>query len=105
MAMNREATEFVSEIVRNDRSILEFLQADYTFLNDELANHYGIPDVDGPEFRRVAGVGRFGRGGIVTMGSVLTKQAGALRTSPVLRGTWVVETLLGRRIPRSTRMA
>ena len=99
MAMNREATEFVSEIIRNDRSILEFLQADYTFLNDELAVHYGIPDVDGPEFRRVAGVGRFGRGGIMTMGSVLTKQAGALRTSPVLRGTWVVETLLGRRIP------
>ena len=99
VAMNREATEFVSEIIRNDRSILEFLQSDYTFLNDELAVHYGIPDVDGPEFRRVTGVGRFGRGGIVAMGSVLTRQAGALRTSPVLRGTWVVETLLGRRIP------
>ena len=99
MAMQREATEFVSEIIRNDRSILEFLQADYTFLNDELAVHYGIPDIDGPEFRRVADVGRFGRGGIATLGSVLTKQAGALRTSPVLRGTWVVETLLGRRIP------
>ena len=99
VAMNREATEFVSEIIRNDRSILEFLQSDYTFLNDALAVHYGIPDVDGPEFRRVTGVDRFGRGGIVAMGSVLTKQAGALRTSPVLRGTWVVETLLGRRIP------
>ncbi|MDP7277537.1 MAG: DUF1592 domain-containing protein [Planctomycetaceae bacterium] len=99
MAMNREAIEFVSEIIRNDRSILELLQADYTFLNDELAAHYGIPNVEGPEFRRVAGVGRFGRGGIATMGSVLTKQAGALRTSPVLRGTWVVETLLGRRVP------
>jgi len=99
MAMNREATEFVSEIIRTDRSILEFLQADYTYLNDELAVHYGIPNVDGPEFRRVTGVGRFGRGGIATMGSVLTKQAGALRTSPVLRGTWVVESLLGRRIP------
>ena len=99
MAMNREATEFVSEIIRNDRSILEFLQADYTFLNDELAGHYGIPNVDGPEFRRVTGVDRFGRGGIATLGSVLTKQAGALRTSPVLRGTWVVETLLGRRVP------
>ena len=99
MAMNQESTGFVSEIIRNDRSILEFLKADHTFLNDELANHYGIPDVEGPEFRRVAGVGRFGRGGIVTMGSVLTKQAGALRTSPVLRGTWVIETLLGRRVP------
>jgi len=99
IAMHREATGFVSEIIRNDRSILEFLQADYTFLNHELAVHYGIPNVEGSEFRRVAGVGRFGRGGIMTLGSVLTKQAGALRTSPVLRGTWVVETLLGRRIP------
>ena len=99
VAMNREATEFVSEIVRNDRSILEFLRADHTFLNDRLASHYGIPNVDGPEFRRVDGVARLGRGGVMAMGSVLTKQSGALRTSPVLRGTWVVETLLGRRIP------
>ncbi|MBI84607.1 MAG: hypothetical protein CMJ81_15550 [Planctomycetaceae bacterium] len=98
-AMNQETTDFVSEIIRNDRSVLEILQADYTFLNDELARHYNIPDIEGSEFRRVEGVGRFERGGIAAMGSVLTKQSGALRTSPVLRGTWVVDTLLGREIP------
>ena len=98
-AMNQEATDFMAEIIRNDRSVLEILQADYTFLNDELARHYNIPDIEGSEFRRVEGVGRFQRGGIVAMGSILTKQSGALRTSPVLRGTWVVETLLGREIP------
>jgi hypothetical protein len=98
-AMSQEATEFIAELIRSDRSVLEILQADYTFVNDELARHYNIPDVEGPEFRRVEGVNRFGRGGIVAMGTVLTKQSGALRTSPVLRGTWVVETLLGREIP------
>jgi hypothetical protein len=100
-AMNQEATELMAEIIRNDRSVLEILQADYTFLNEELAAHYGIPDVEGPGFRRVDDVSRFGRGGIITTGSVLTKQSGALRTSPVLRGTWVVETLLGREIPNA----
>jgi hypothetical protein len=98
-AMSQETTEFMTEIIRSDRSVLEILKADYTFVNDELARHYNIPDIQGPEFRRVDGVNRFGRGGIISMGTVLTKQSGALRTSPVLRGTWIVETLLGREIP------
>jgi hypothetical protein len=98
-AMGQEAADFIMEIIRNDRSVLDILQADYTFLNDELAAHYKIPNVEGSSFRLVEGVSQFGRGGIVAMGSVLTKQSGALRTSPVLRGTWVVETLLGREIP------
>ena len=98
-AMDREATDFMTEIICGDRSILEILQADYTFLNEELATHYRIPHVEGADFRRVEGVSRFGRGGMIATGSVLTKQSGALRTSPILRGTWVVETLLGREIP------
>ena len=98
-AMNREATEFATDMIRNDRSVRDLLRADYTFLNDRLAQHYDIPGVQGADFRRVDGVSRFGRGGIVAMASVLAKQSGALRTSPVLRGTWVVETLLGREIP------
>lgn len=98
-AMSEEAIGFIAEIIGCDRSVLDMLRADYTFLNEELAAHYNIPDVEGHGFRRVDGVSRFGRGGIATLGSVLTKQSGALRTSPVLRGTWVVDTLLGREIP------
>ena len=71
-AMSQETTEFMTEIIRSDRSGLEILKADYTFVNDELARHYNIPDIQGPEFRRVDGVNRFGRGGIISMGAVLT---------------------------------
>ena len=98
-AMNQEATAFIKDIICHDRSVLEFLRADHTYLNEELASHYNIPDVEGAEFRRVERVSQFGRGGVASMGSILSKQSGALRTSPVLRGTWVVDTLLGREIP------
>ena len=76
------------------------LDADYAFLNDALAKHYGIPGVIGPEFRKVDGVRKYGRGGILGLASVQAKQSGASRTSPVLRGNWVVETLLGEKLPR-----
>ena len=98
-AMNEESIRFIANLILNDRSVLEIIQADHTFLNEELAKHYNIPDVKGSDWRRVDGMSRYGRGGVLAMGSVLAKQSGALRTSPVLRGTWVVETLLGRELP------
>ncbi len=95
-----ETVLYFQDLFRNDRSVLEILDSDHTFLNETLAKHYGVPNVTGPQWRRVDGVKRYGRGGVLTMGSILTTQSGASRTSPVLRGNWVVETLLGEKIPR-----
>jgi hypothetical protein len=80
--------------------VTAILDADYTYLNESLAKHYGIPGVAGPQWRRVDGVRKYGRGGILGLASVQAKQAGASRTSPVLRGNWVVETLLGEKLPK-----
>ncbi len=99
-AMLEEAVRFFQDLVQADRSTLGILDADYTFLDERLAQHYGIPDVRGPEWRRVEQVRRWGRGGVLTLGGVLAQQSGASRNSPVLRGNWVVETLLGERIPK-----
>jgi hypothetical protein len=95
-----EAVRFFQDLLQNDRAVTEILDADYTFLNESLAKHYDIPGVSGPEWRRVEGVRKYGRGGILGFASVQAKQAGASRTSPVLRGNWVVETLLGEKLPR-----
>jgi hypothetical protein len=93
-AMAREAELFFEHIVRNDRSVLEFLDADYTFVNDRLAKHYGIPGVSGSDFRQVQlPDGR--RGGIVTMASTLTVTSNPTRTSLVKRGKWILENVLG----------
>ena len=93
-AMVRETQLLFDHIVRDDRDVLELLSADYTFVNERLARHYGIPNVSGPGFRKVSQVdpnrrGLFGQGSILTMTSV------ADRTSPVLRGKWVLEVLVG----------
>ena len=80
---------------------LDLLNADHTFLNETLAKHYGVADVEGDGWRRVDGVRRAGRGGVLAMATVLAKQSGASRTSPILRGNWVSETLLGERLPRT----
>ncbi|MBI1375796.1 MAG: DUF1592 domain-containing protein [Phycisphaera sp.] len=98
--MHEEAVLFFEDMFRNDGSILDLLNADHTFLNEALAKHYGIPGVTGPEWRRVDGVRAYGRGGVLGMGVVLSSQSGASRTSPILRGNWVYETLLGERLPR-----
>jgi hypothetical protein len=87
-------------LFQNDRAVNSILNADYTFLNETLAKHYGIPNVTGPEWRKVDGVQKYGRGGILGLASVQAKQSGASRTSPVLRGNWVVETLLGEKLPK-----
>ena len=65
-----------------------------------LAKHYGIPGVTGPQWRRVDGVKQYSRGGILTQASVLSKESGASRTSPILRGNWIMEVLLGEKLPR-----
>ncbi len=93
-AMQRETELFFEHLVRNDKSFLELYTADYTFVNERLARHYGIPDVSGPTFRRVAYTGEERRG-ILGHGSVLVQTSLGNRTSPVLRGKWVMEVLLG----------
>jgi hypothetical protein len=95
-----ESIRFFQDLFQHDRPVTRILDADYTYLNERLARHYGVPGVAGPEWRRVDGVRKFGRGGILGLASVHTRQSGASRTSPVLRGNWVVETLLGEKLPR-----
>jgi hypothetical protein len=95
-----ESILFFQDLFQQDRAITQVLDADYTYLNENLAKHYGIPGVAGPHWRRVEGVRQYGRGGILGLASVHAKQSGASRTSPVLRGNWVVETLLGEKLPR-----
>ena len=98
--MYEETVRFFEDMFRSNGSILDVLDADHTFLNDALAKHYGIDGVDGPQWRRVDSVRSHERGGILGMASLLASQSGASRTSPILRGNWVYETLLGERLPR-----
>jgi hypothetical protein len=92
-AMGRETTLFFEAILKEDRSILDFIDGDFTFVNERLAKHYGIAGVHGPEFRRVSLKGT-PRGGILTQGSVLTVTSNATRTSPVKRGKYILESIL-----------
>ncbi len=94
-AMRRETELLFEEMVRDNRSVLDLLKPDHTFLNERLAKHYGIPHVYGPRFRRVAIEPGSQRGGLLRHGSVLTVTSYATRTSPVIRGKWVLENLLG----------
>ena len=92
-AMQRETELFFDSIVREDRSVLDLLTADYSFVNERLAKHYGIPNVTGSSFRRVTLPDY--RRGLLGQGSILTLTSNADRTSPVQRGKWVMEVLLG----------
>ncbi len=92
--MFRETELFFAENIREDRSILDLLDADFTYLNERLARHYGIGGVTGPEFRRVR-LTNPERGGLLTQASVLTVTSNPNRTSPVKRGRWVLEQILG----------
>lgn len=98
--MYEETIQFFTDLVQNDGSVLDLLDADHTFLNENLARYYGINDVQGDQWRKVEGVKRFGRGGILKQAAILAKQSGASRTSPILRGNWISETILGDRLPR-----
>jgi len=126
-AMYEETIRFFTDLFQNDGSVLNILDADYTFLNAELAKHYGIPDsifrssgresaqikTPGDQSRltsaatgsddgwhRVDGVKQLGRGGILAQATTLAKQSGASRTSPILRGNWLAEVILGEKLPR-----
>jgi hypothetical protein len=130
-AMYEESIRFFTDLFQNDRPVLNILDADYTFLNEPLAKHYGIPDsifrrsrpeeaqtrnpksetrndqslvtsaaTTGDDWRRVDGTKKFSRGGILGQATTLAKQSGASRTSPILRGNWVSEVLLGEKLPR-----
>ena len=94
-ALRLETELFVDSVLREDRSALDLLRADYTFLNERLAKHYGIPNVYGSRFRRVA-LGRDSkRGGLLRHGSILAVTSYATRTSPVIRGVWVLSNIVG----------
>jgi hypothetical protein len=97
--MYEEAVLFFTDLFQRDGSVLEILGAEHTFLNNALAAHYGIEGVEGDQWQRFGGIKEYSRGGILGMAALLSKQAGATRTSPVLRGNWVVETLLGEHLP------
>jgi hypothetical protein len=94
-AFRQETELFVESILREDRSALDFLHANYTFLNERLARHYGIPHIYGTRFRRVELGEDAGRGGLLRQASVLTVTSYATRTSPVIRGKFVLDNLLG----------
>jgi len=93
-ALVRETELFVDSLIREDRPVTDLLTADHTFVNERLAKHYGIPNILGPEFRRVT-IPDPNRRGVLGQGSVLLLTSIADRTSPVLRGKWVMEVLLG----------
>ncbi len=110
-AMFEEPIRFMVDLLQHDRSMLDFLYSDRTFVNAALANHYGMHDLfppDGPlpeaplakdPWLEVSGAGQYGRGGLLPMAVFLTKNSPGLRTSPVKRGHWVVRRLLGEHIP------
>ncbi len=92
-AFQQETELFVDSVLRGDRSVLDLLAADYTFVNERLAKHYGIPHVYGSHFRRVS-LAETERRGLLGQGGILTLTSYATRTSPVLRGKWILENLL-----------
>jgi hypothetical protein len=98
-AMKEEAADCFDYVARGDRSVLELLDSDYTFLNETLAKFYGIPNVTGPEMRKVTLPPGDPRGGVLTMGSVLEVTSNPTRTSPVKRGKWILENILGAPAP------
>jgi hypothetical protein len=95
-----EAIRYFEDLFRRDGSVLEAFDSDHVIVNGPLAKHYGIPGVEGPEWRRVEGARQYGRGGLLSLGATLSKQSGASRTSPTLRGNWVSEVLFGEKLPK-----
>lgn len=98
-AFRQETELFFESVLREDRGVLDLLKADETFLNERLARHYGIPHVYGSHFRRVAVDDASHRGGLLRQGSILTVTSYATRTSPVIRGHWVLQNLVGQAPP------
>ncbi len=92
--LRRETEAFFAAVLREDRSVLDFIDADYAFVNERLAGHYGLPPVRGDQFRRVS-LKDGSRGGVLAMGSVLVVTSNPTRTSPVKRGKFILENILG----------
>jgi hypothetical protein len=107
-AIYEESIQFLTHLFQENRSVIDLIDADYTYVNDELASAYGLAaqsDQSGAQaaptaWRRVDNAKQFGRGGILAQAATLAKQSGASRTSPILRGNWISEVLLGERLPR-----
>ena len=97
-SFRRETDMFFESIIREDRSIFDLLTANYTFVNERLARHYGIPDIYGSRFRRVT-IPDGARRGLLGQGSILALTSHATRTSPVVRGKWILENILGTPVP------
>lgn len=95
VAMVKETLLFFEEVLKNDLSLTSFVASDFTFLNARLARHYGIPGIEGTEMRKVTLPPASHRGGVLTMGSVLKVTANGTTTSPIIRGAWVLERILG----------
>jgi enoyl-CoA hydratase/carnithine racemase len=102
--MYEESILFFEDMFRNDGSVLDLLNADHTFLNARLAKFYGMDGVEG-DWERVEGTRKSSRGGILSMASTMAKQSGASRTSPILRGNWVSEFLLGEKLSAAEAFA
>ncbi len=99
VSMLRESHAFFDELLTKDLSVLNFVESDFAMLNSRLAKHYGIPDVNGLDIRRVALRPEWHRGGVMTHASVLKVSANGTTTSPVLRGVWLLDRILGRPAP------
>jgi hypothetical protein len=99
-SFERETEMFFRTFIREDRSVIELLDADFTFVDERLARHYGIPDVHGSRMRRIALADGDPRRGLLGQGSILTATSAANRTSPVTRGKWVLENVLGAPPPQ-----
>src|SRR5437016_13923377 len=100
--MVKETNLFFDEVLKNDLSLTNFVSSDFTFVNARLAKHYGIPNVQGAEMRKVPIPPGSHRGGVLTMGSVMKVTANGTTTSPVLRGAWVLDRILGTPPPKPT---
>src|SRR5262249_30545859 len=98
-AFQRETEMFVASTIREDRSVADLLDADYTFVNERLARHYGIPNVYGSRFRRVTLANHEQRGGLLAQGALLATTSYPDRTSPVLRGKWLLNNIFDLPIP------
>ena len=98
-ALAEEPVRFFEDSLINDRPVADVIAADAVVVNDLLAKHYGIPGVNGPEWRRIENVSSYARGGFLGFGAVIAKQSAAARTSPIKRGAWLVQ-MLGERLPK-----
>jgi hypothetical protein len=94
-SLRRETELFFDSVMREDRSVMDLLKANYTFVNERLAKHYGIPNVYGSQFRRISFAADDVRGGLLSQGSILTVTSYPDRTSPVIRGKWILTNILG----------